>query len=100
MKQKKKKKKKKQKQTKQQQTKHPIMAFFPTLTLYILGTPYGQFQVFPKLTGSLESVSCFLQSSVDNTVHQSDKSRLLFSSAVMFKKPLLQTVWTHIRLLL
>ena len=30
----------------------------------------------------------------------SNKSRLLFSSAEMFKKPLWQTVWTQIRLLL
>ena len=29
----------------------------------------------------------------------SNKSRLLFSSAEMFRKPLWQTVWTHIRLL-
>ena len=29
-----------------------------------------------------------------------NKSRLLFSSAEMFKKPLWQTVWTQIRLLL
>ena len=29
-----------------------------------------------------------------------DKSHLLFSSAEMFKKPLWQTVWTQIRLLL
>ena len=29
-----------------------------------------------------------------------NKSRLLFSSAEMFKKPLLQTAWTQIRLLL
>ena len=29
-----------------------------------------------------------------------NKSRLLFSSAKMFKKPLWQTVWTQIRLLL
>ena len=28
------------------------------------------------------------------------KSRMLFSSAEMFKKPLSQTVWTQIRLLL
>ena len=30
----------------------------------------------------------------------SNKSRLLFSSAEMFNKPLWQTVWTQIRLLL
>ena len=29
-----------------------------------------------------------------------NKSRLIFSSAEMFKKPLWQTVWTQIRLLL
>ena len=33
-------------------------------------------------------------------MHQSQQSRLLFSSAKMFKKPLWQTVWTQIRLLL
>ena len=46
------------------------MTIFPAL--YILEPPYGQFQGFTRLAGSLESVSCFLQSSVDNTVHQSD----------------------------
>ena len=30
-------------------------------------------------------------------MRQSQKSRLLFSSAEMFKKPLWQTVWTEIR---
>ena len=36
--------------------------------------------------------------SVADTNH--NKSRLLFSSAEIFKKPLRQTVWTQIRLLL
>ena len=35
-----------------------------------------------------------------HTYFQHNKSRLLFSSAEMFKKPLFQTVWTQIRLLL
>ena len=33
-------------------------------------------------------------------MRQSQQSRLLFSSAEMFKKPLWQTMWTQIRLLL
>ena len=45
---------------------------------------------------------CWALQELRNLIQMYDrnKSRLLFSSAEMFKKPLWQTVWTQIRLLL
>ena len=88
---------------------HIILVFMHS-TCRCNGTDISYLSETPKKTFNSQTNSCldniFPRFSVRNLINKvgrrlsanRNKSRLLFSSAEMFKKPLWKTVWTQIRL--